>query len=149
MTGDVFNKIMNQEKTKKLITNKLTNYQAGFTLFFAIVVIAVLMGVGVAIANLVTKQLKLSSLYRESQVAFYNADTGLECALRWLQGSEELGITKNVAPSGIICSNLAVTFVPSDLAAAYNIDSCDLGSSTSVVKTFTYTVSTEIKGSIS
>src|SRR3989344_7944098 len=124
MTGDVFNKIMNQEKTKKLITNKLTNYQAGFTLFFAIVVIAVLMGVGVAIANLVTKQLKLSSLYRESQVAFYNADTGLECALRWLQGSEELGITKNSPPVGVMCSGESLVFDPVNLDAPYTVNTC-------------------------
>jgi len=53
----------------------------GFTLLFASLVVTILMSIGFTISNITLAQLILSSSGRESQFAFYNADSGLECAL--------------------------------------------------------------------
>ena len=53
----------------------------GFTLLFASLVVSLILSVGIAIANITLAQLTLSTAGRESQVALYNADTALECAL--------------------------------------------------------------------
>lgn len=53
----------------------------GFTLLFASLVVSLVLSVGIAIANITLAQLTLSTAGRESQVALYNADTALECAL--------------------------------------------------------------------
>lgn len=55
----------------------------GFTLLLAVLVSSILVGLGSAIYDIVSKELTLSSSGRESQFAFYSADTGIECALYW------------------------------------------------------------------
>lgn len=57
--------------------------QKGFTLLFAALAGSLLFSAGIAIANLAVRELALSSAGRESQFAFYAADTGAECALYW------------------------------------------------------------------
>ncbi len=52
-------------------------------MLFAVLVSSVLLSVGVSIFNLTIKELVLSSSGRESQFAFYAADTGIECAIYW------------------------------------------------------------------
>lgn len=55
----------------------------GFTLLISVLVASVLLALGFAIFNIVSKEIILSSAGRESQFAFYAADTGIECALYW------------------------------------------------------------------
>ncbi len=57
--------------------------EKGFAMLFAVLVSSVLLSVGVSIFNLTIKDLVLSSSGRESQFAFYAADTGIECAIYW------------------------------------------------------------------
>jgi hypothetical protein len=60
-----------------------TSNKKGFAMLFAVLVSSVLLSVGISIFNLTLKELTLSSSGRESQFAFYSADTGIECALYW------------------------------------------------------------------
>ena len=62
---------------------KATSYSRGFTLFYAVLVTSLLLSLGLAVFNITIKELVLSSDARESQSAFYAADTALECALFW------------------------------------------------------------------
>ncbi|PIQ66451.1 MAG: hypothetical protein COV96_01565 [Candidatus Zambryskibacteria bacterium CG11_big_fil_rev_8_21_14_0_20_42_18] len=55
----------------------------GFTLFVAMVVMGTLLLITAGITNLAVKQAFISSSGRESQAAFYAADTGMDCALYW------------------------------------------------------------------
>lgn len=52
-------------------------------MLFAVLVASVLLSIGLSIFSLTVKELALSSSGRESQFAFYAADTGAECALYW------------------------------------------------------------------
>jgi hypothetical protein len=56
---------------------------AGFTLILAALVASIVLALGTAIFRLAQKEVALSSLGRDSQFAFYAADTGAECALFW------------------------------------------------------------------
>ena len=69
-------------KTK---TNKKSNYKSkeGFTLFVAMIVASLLLAVGFSISNIILKQLLLSGSGKDSQIAFYAADSGEECAQFW------------------------------------------------------------------
>jgi len=60
----------------------LNNYR-GFTLFIAITITATILLVSVAIVSVAVKEAFLTSSGRESQYAFYAADTGIECAVYW------------------------------------------------------------------
>ena len=57
--------------------------QKGFTLFIAIIIVATLLLVSTGIASISVKENFLTSASRESQYAFYAADTGTECAIYW------------------------------------------------------------------
>jgi Tfp pilus assembly protein PilX len=62
---------------------KKHNKQSGFTLFIALVIAGTLLLVSTGIANLAVKSSLISSTSKESQYAFYAADSGIECALYW------------------------------------------------------------------
>ena len=55
--------------------------RSGFTLLFSVLIGSLLFSVGMAIANLATREVVLSAAGKESEAAFFAADTGVECAL--------------------------------------------------------------------
>lgn len=54
-----------------------------FTLFVSLLVAALMLAIGFSIGNIIIKQLVLSSSGGGSQIGFYAADSGSECALYW------------------------------------------------------------------
>jgi len=60
-----------------------TTYQRGFALLYASLIASLLTAMGIIMFNIAQKELLLASAGRESQFAFYAADTGVECALYW------------------------------------------------------------------
>lgn len=60
-----------------------TTYQKGFTVLLAALVSSLVLSLGLSIAVIVRKSIRLSSVGRDSQIAFYAADSGAECALYW------------------------------------------------------------------
>ncbi|MSU73650.1 hypothetical protein EXS56_00760 [Candidatus Kaiserbacteria bacterium] len=57
--------------------------ERGFTLLLAALVSSIVLAVGAAIFGIAQKQVLLSAIGRDSQFAFYAADTAAECALYW------------------------------------------------------------------
>ncbi len=60
---------------------KKINKNNGYALLFTIVVVSIMIAMASGISNSISKQIILSSTARDSQVAFYEADTAAECAL--------------------------------------------------------------------
>jgi Tfp pilus assembly protein PilE len=63
----------------------MTRPHRGFTLLIAIILASVSLVIGLALADVAYKQVVLSSAARNSQVAFYRADSAMECALYYDQ----------------------------------------------------------------
>ncbi len=57
--------------------------QKGFALFLAVVITGTLLVIATGMVALAVKQSRISVSGRDSQQAFYAADSGLECALYW------------------------------------------------------------------
>jgi predicted aconitase with swiveling domain len=57
--------------------------QSGFTLFFATLVAALSLAIGLAIYDLTSRELILSATATQSQYAIFAADSGADCALYW------------------------------------------------------------------
>ncbi|PID83665.1 hypothetical protein CSB11_00090 [Candidatus Campbellbacteria bacterium] len=76
---------MNKKKKKE--------NQKGFVILIAIVVSALLVSLGVFITNIAFKELQLSTSIKESQRAFYIADSVIECALNF--ENNDLGFAEN------------------------------------------------------
>ncbi len=55
----------------------------GFAMLFSVLISSLLVVVGLSIFNITLKELTISTSGRESQIAFYAANSGMECALYW------------------------------------------------------------------
>lgn len=62
-------------------TNQTKERKKGFVILIAVLVSTLVISIGAFIASIAIKELALSSSGRESQIAFYAADSALECAL--------------------------------------------------------------------
>jgi len=74
---------MNSQEIPAVRKLSTVNSQKGFTLLLAALVSSIVLALGIAVFEISIKQVKLSSLGRDSQFAFYTADTAAECALYW------------------------------------------------------------------
>ncbi len=59
------------------------NKQKGFALLMAVIVTSTLLLISFSLSDISFKELILSSAGRDSQIAFYAADSGVECAMFW------------------------------------------------------------------
>ena len=66
----------------KIIKSKSSN-RKGFTLFLAILITSIVLGASIGFSIFVLRELRVSAIGRESQKAFFAADSGAECALYW------------------------------------------------------------------
>ena len=62
---------------------KFLNKKEGFTLLVASLIASLMLVVGLAIFNITFKEVQLTATSRDSQLAFFAADMGMECALFW------------------------------------------------------------------
>jgi hypothetical protein len=97
-----------------------SNSQAGFSVLFAALIGGLLLSVGVAILSITLKQITLASAGRESQKAFYAADTGTECALYLDRGGGNSncngsGIFPIPGKSAAICDEGSFVYMCSDV----------------------------------
>ncbi|KKW10786.1 MAG: hypothetical protein UY50_C0026G0013 [Parcubacteria group bacterium GW2011_GWA2_49_9] len=117
----------------------------GFTVLFAVLIGSLLFSLGIAISQLSIKEIVLSSTGKQSETAFFAADTGIECALYWdfrigreeedefvfpsyndevgdgyesieCNGDSEVEIFPVIADSTSATSTFTLTFVPSGCA---------------------------------
>lgn len=80
----------------------------GFTLLLSILVVSVILSVGLGIFDIMTKELKLSGIGRESQIAFYAADAGIECFFYWEIKHPDLADSAFNAANTINCAGNSV-----------------------------------------
>jgi Tfp pilus assembly protein PilX len=91
---------------------KIIKEKKGFTLLVAIIVTSMLTLISFAVVNIAVKQLILANSNEESQHAFYNADSGVECAVYWDFNGGPGGDTSAFDPAGptaITCDGETVT----------------------------------------
>lgn len=117
-------------------------YKNGIALYIAISVTGALVLVAFAIIELALKQIAVSSAGRDSEAAFYAADSGSECAIFWdvknptspgtsafattttqAISCNSLAITPSlaVAPQGNGTSTFTITFLPDPYCAIISV----------------------------
>jgi len=84
--------------------------EKGFTLFIAIVITATLLLVSTGIISIAVKEAFLTTASRQSQEAFYAADTGIECVLYWdLKNPSGISAFATSTTANISCNNQGFT----------------------------------------
>ena len=73
----------------------------GFTLLFSLLFVARTLAISLGVSNLIISQIGLSGTGRDSQFAFYAADSAAECAIYWDRTENKFSTS---SPSTISCS---------------------------------------------
>ncbi len=89
----------------------------GFTLLFAMLVATLVVAIGATIISIALRQTILSGTSRESQYAFYAANTAMECARYW--DTNVVDGSKKVFP--ILTEDISVTTTDTAECSKYNI----------------------------
>lgn len=88
----------------------------GITLLVAVILSSVVLSVALSLLDITYKQVLLASSAKQSQYAFYNADSAMECALYWDQQKDAFDYTATVyLANGFTCadtSGVVQTIVP-------------------------------------
>lgn len=61
----------------------MINQKKGFVLAFSLLISSIVLALAFGIFNILLKQIVLTGSAKDSQIAFYAADAGAECALYW------------------------------------------------------------------
>jgi hypothetical protein len=80
----------------------------GFTLLIAIITTSMLLIVSFVVVNIALKQIILANAARESQYAFYAADSGTECAVYWDLKNTVSSFDPTI-PGSITCNGVTIT----------------------------------------
>ena len=83
------------------------NKNRGFALLYTTLISSLLLSLAMSISLIVIKDTRLSSISRESQKAFYAADSAAECALYW-DFRKGLFSTSTATTTGVLCSGVNV-----------------------------------------
>jgi len=97
--------------------------ERGITIYIAVTVTAALVLVAFAVIDYALKQVGISSVAKDSQIAFYAADSGIECALYWdLRNTGQSTFGTSTPELDITCNNKS--------AHIYKINNGSAGTST-------------------
>lgn len=103
---------------------RLARRSAGFTLLLAALIASIVLSLGTSIYTIAVKQVQLSTLGRDSQFAFYAADTGAECALYWDVRFDAFALTTSGVSPSCDAKPVTVTTVGTDLpyTSTFSVD---------------------------
>lgn len=111
-------------KNKKALNSKPhTPYlnKDGYLLLLAVVLASIVLSIGLGVANIVNKGIILASSGRLSQLAFYAADGGIECALYW--DRSHIGFPTSIFSTSTLSTPPAngVVCVSEDIATTWTV----------------------------
>jgi hypothetical protein len=98
--------------------------QSGFTILVAVITAGILLIIAMTIGGIALKEQILSTANKDSQIAFYAADTGMECAMYWDQ--KKGAFTKKADGSdsstlgNVRCNGASITPVSAGNATDYS-----------------------------
>lgn len=95
--------------------------QKGFAMLYTVVIISLILTISLSISNVSYKQTILSSLAKDSQIAFYQADAGAECGLYYdiVLNQFPRGTAIGGAPATITCGTSVLDLVSSESSTNY------------------------------
>lgn len=96
----------------------MTHPNRGFTLLISLILTSVTLALGIALLDIAYKQILLASSAKQSQYAFYNADSILECTLYWDQRFNAFGFEAPLSGSSISCDGRTITGYATSVSGA-------------------------------
>jgi len=100
--------IKNKFKIKKGLPRE-ASAKWGVTLLISIIVMGILLIISFAVTNITLKATLFASSGKDSQYAFYAADSGLECAIYWDSRFDPSKFATSTSGSPISCAGVAIS----------------------------------------
>lgn len=122
---------------------KIIKTKKGFAMLFAVLLSSFLITLGISIFNLSLKEIQITTSVRDSQIAYYAADSARECAVYWdvKRGAFRTYIDVNTLTDAsavpIVCNGRTVTDMISQLvypATQYSTTTFFMASSTDFIQ---------------
>ena len=119
-----------------------TNIRTGFAVLFAILLASFLISLGISIFSVSLKEIMITTSIRDSQIAYYAADSARECAIYWdvkqgafpacLDNGNPCTVSTTTNPT-ISCNGNPVTlnFTPGSLPFSYTASKINFFQATS------------------
>lgn len=98
-----------------------TTKKTGFAMLFTVLIVTLILSIAIGISNLTLRQTILSSLAKDSQLAFAAADAAVECGLYYdiTLAAFPSPMDSGTAPTTIACGYRVLTLDPSSSATDY------------------------------
>lgn len=140
-----------------------STHKKGFVLALSLLLSSIVLALAFGIFNILLKELILTSSARDSQIAFYAADSAIECGLYWDTHSDAgvdvygtfatstSAITANLGPfrSGVVDVNTGAVIPKPNLSCmGANVTNVSTASSTVTTGTTAFTVSLNTSPSV-
>lgn len=84
--------------------------QRGFALLLAVILASVALSIGLALLDVAYKQVVLASSAKQSQTAFYAADSVMECVLYYDQQQDTFDYSTEPTSGAISCNGQGVSY---------------------------------------
>lgn len=112
---------------KNFLQKNKKNKKKGFAILYAVVISSMLLAIALGVSSIALKEINFSTSGKDTNDAFFAADTGAECALF----NDKISINNFSNGSGLVqCASLGVnTFVTNFTASTWNFTITGLGSS--------------------
>ncbi|KKS11174.1 hypothetical protein A2643_01835 [Candidatus Nomurabacteria bacterium RIFCSPHIGHO2_01_FULL_39_220] len=90
---------------------KIKKLKSGFVILFAVTLSALLLSIAIGVTNIAFKELRFGTNARDTNDAFFAADTGIECALIYDKSTTGLFVHNPPISSSfsITCNNRPIT----------------------------------------
>jgi hypothetical protein len=87
----------------------------GFVILFAVTLAAILLSIAIGVTNIALKEIKFGTSAKDTNEAFFAADTGIECAMF---NNKSTGVVFIDPPSStsIICNNSSINVIENQLS---------------------------------
>lgn len=102
---------------------KLKIKNSGFVLLFAVTLAAILLSIALGVSNVALKEIKFGTSAKDTNEAFFAADTGAECAL--INDKSTANVFKDGGSSQINCNNSPISVLGG--SGAWSFDVVGLG----------------------
>lgn len=89
---------------------KKKDSQKGFAMLFTVLIVSIILSISIGISNITFKQNILSSIAKDSQIAFFTADSGIECGLIHDLNTSQFAKGVTSVPSTISCGDMTFDY---------------------------------------